>query len=66
MVSAWGHEQGLVLAQIVVETKSNEITAIPKLLEMLTLKGTIVTVDALNCLRAIAQTIVDKGGVSGG
>lgn len=62
MVSAWGCEQRLVLAQIATDAKSNEITAVPKLLEMLTLKGTIVTVDALNCQRAIAQQIVDQGG----
>jgi predicted transposase YbfD/YdcC len=42
--------------------KSNEITAVPKLLDMLSLKGTIVTADALNCHRAIAQKIVDQGG----
>src|ERR1700710_1033435 len=46
MVSAWGCEQRLVLAQIATDAKSNEITAVPKLLEMLSLKGTIVTVDA--------------------
>src|SRR5665213_1339088 len=62
MVSAWGCEQRLVLAQIATDTKSNEITAVPKLLEMLSLKGTIVTTDALNCQRAIAQQIVDQGG----
>jgi predicted transposase YbfD/YdcC len=62
MVSAWGCEQRLVLAQIATSAKSNEITAIPKLLEMLTLKGAIVTTDALNCQRAIAQQIVDQGG----
>ena len=62
MVSAWGCEQRLVLAQIATDAKSNEITAIPKLLEMLTLKGTIVTADALNCQRAIAEKIVEKGG----
>jgi hypothetical protein len=49
MVSAWGCEQRLVLAQIATDVKSNEITAVPKLLEMLRLKGTIVTADALNC-----------------
>ena len=54
MISAWGCEQRLVLAQIATDTKSNEITAVPKLLEMLTLKGAIVTADALNCQRAIA------------
>lgn len=62
MVSAWGCEQRLVLAQIATATKSNEITAVPKLLEMLSLPGTIVTTDALNCQRAIAQQIVDQGG----
>jgi predicted transposase YbfD/YdcC len=62
MVSAWGCEQRLVLAQIATDAKSNEITAVPKLLEMLLLKGTIVTTDALNCQRAIAQQIVDQGG----
>jgi len=59
MVSAWGCEQRLVLAQIATDAKSNEITAVPKLLKMLTLKGTIVTTDALNCQRAIAEQIVD-------
>jgi predicted transposase YbfD/YdcC len=62
MVSAWGCEQRLVLAQIATEDKSNEITAVPKLLEMLALKGTIVTADALNCQRAIAGQIVGQGG----
>ena len=62
MVSAWGSAQGLVLAQIAVEEKSNEITAVPKLLELLSLKGAIITVDALNSQRKTAQKIVDKGG----
>lgn len=62
MVSAWGCEQRMVLAQIATDEKSNEITAVPKLLELLSLKGTTVTVDALNCQRAIAQQIVDQGG----
>src|SRR5271165_5971034 len=62
MVSAWGCEQRMVLAQIAPDAKSNEITAVPKLLERLSLKGTIVTVDALNCQREIAQKIVDQGG----
>ncbi|MGH7880643.1 MAG: ISAs1 family transposase, partial [Candidatus Binataceae bacterium] len=62
MVSAWGCEQRMILAQIATDEKSNEITAVPKLLELLSLKGTIVTVDALNCQRAIAQQIVDQGG----
>jgi predicted transposase YbfD/YdcC len=62
MVSAWGCEQRLVLAQIATDAKSNEITAVPKLLAMLTLKGAIVTTDALNCQRAIAGQIVEQGG----
>ena len=62
MVSAWGCELGMVLAQIATDAKSNEITAVPKLLKMLSLKDTIVTVDALNCQRTIAQQIVDQGG----
>jgi predicted transposase YbfD/YdcC len=62
MVSAWGCEQRMVLAQIATDAKSNEITAVPTLLKMLSLKGAIVTTDALNCQRAIAQQIVDQGG----
>ena len=62
MVSAWGCEQGLVLGQIATDAKSNEITAVPKLLAMLSLKGCIVTVDALNCQRAIASQIIGQGG----
>ena len=62
MVSAWGCKQRLVLAQIATDAKSNEITAVPKLLRMLSLKGTIVTTDALNCQRGIAQQIVGQGG----
>jgi predicted transposase YbfD/YdcC len=62
MVSAWGCDQGLVLAQIATDEKSNEITAIPKLLKLLSLEGTIVTVDALNCQREIAAQIVDQKG----
>jgi predicted transposase YbfD/YdcC len=62
MVSAWGCEQRMVLGQIATDAKSNEITAVPELLKMLSLKGTIVTVDALNCQRAIASQIVAQGG----
>jgi hypothetical protein len=62
MVSAWGSEQRLVLAQIATNAKSNEITAVPRLLRMLALKGTIVTADALNCQRAIAEQIVEQKG----
>lgn len=62
MVSAWGCDQRLVLAQIATDAKSNEITAVPKLLKMLSLNGAIVTVDALNCQRDFARQIVDQGG----
>src|ERR1019366_4666483 len=62
MVSAWGCDQRLVLAQVATDAKSNEITVVPKLLSLLSLKGAIVTVDALNCQRAIAQQIIDQGG----
>ncbi len=62
MVSAWGSEQRLVLAQIATDAKSNEITAVPKLLRMLALKNTIVTADALNCQRTIAEQIVAQKG----
>lgn len=54
MVSAWGCEHRMVLAQVTTGEKSNEITAVPKLLPMLSLRNTVVTVDALNCQRVIA------------
>jgi predicted transposase YbfD/YdcC len=59
MVSAWAAENGVVLGQRKVDTKSNEITAIPELLEVLALKGCIVTIDAMGCQRAIARQIVE-------
>ncbi len=62
MVSVWACEQRLIPGQIATDAKSNEITAVPKLLERLSLNGTIVTVDALNCQRDIAQQIVARGG----
>lgn len=60
MVSAWGCEQRLVLGQIATEARSNEITAVPRLLKLLSLEGCIVTVDALNCQREIAQQVIDQ------
>lgn len=60
MVSAWAHANELVLGQRKVDNKSNEITAIPALLEVLVLKGCIVTIDAMGCQSAIAEAIVDK------
>jgi predicted transposase YbfD/YdcC len=60
MVSAWANTNCLVLAQRRVDEKSNEITAIPKLLDALELSGTVVTIDAMGCQRAIAEKIVTK------
>ena len=62
MVHAWSAEQRLLLGQVAVDGKSNEITAVPKLLELLSLKGRIVTADALNCQRVIAAQVVEQGG----
>ncbi len=62
VVSAWATEQGMTLGQVAVDSKSNEITAIPKLLEMLELKGAIVSIDAMGCQKEIAKQIVDSGG----
>ena len=62
MVSAWGCEQRLVLAQLAADAKSNEITAVPQLLKLLRLEGCIVTVDALNCQREIARQVIDQKG----
>jgi predicted transposase YbfD/YdcC len=62
VVSAWATKQGMTLGQVAVDSKSNEITAIPKLLKMLELKGAIVSIDAMGCQKAIAKQIVDGGG----
>jgi predicted transposase YbfD/YdcC len=62
MVSAWADANRLVLGQEATEEKSNEITAIPKLLALLELHGCIVTIDAMGCQRAIAERLVDQGG----
>src|SRR6204780_4550156 len=60
MVSAFAAGQRLVLGQVKVAEKSNEIIAIPKLMDMLAIAGAIVTIDAMGCPRDIAQKIVDK------
>ena len=60
MVSAWATANCISLGQVVVDDKSNEITAIPKLLEMLEICGCLVTIDAMGCQTAIAQAIVDR------
>jgi predicted transposase YbfD/YdcC len=62
VVSAWAGQTGLTLGQVAVDTKSNEITAMPQLLELLDLRDKIVTTDAMGCQKEIAQTIVEGGG----
>jgi predicted transposase YbfD/YdcC len=62
MVSAWAAANRLVLGQVKVDDKSNEITAIPALLHRLDLKGCIVTIDAMGCQKEIARQIIDQGG----
>jgi len=61
LVSAWAESNRLVLGQVAVAAKSNEITAIPALLAVLALEGCIVTIDAIGCQTAIAQTIIAQG-----
>ncbi|GAA6618972.1 ISAs1 family transposase [Scytonema sp. NUACC26] len=62
MVSAWVSANCLVLGQVKVDEKSNEITAIPKLLKVLCLHGCIVTIDAIGCQKEIVNQIVEQGG----
>jgi predicted transposase YbfD/YdcC len=62
LVSAWASETGVLLGQRKVDAKSNEITAVPELLKLLFIKGCIVTVDALNCQKDIAQTVIEGKG----
>jgi predicted transposase YbfD/YdcC len=62
VVSAWASEQDLVLGQRCVDGKSNEITAIPVLLDQLALQNSIVTLDAMGCQTAIAEKILARGG----
>lgn len=61
VVSAFSHTAGLVLGQLACDEKSNEITAIPKLLELLEIKGCIVTIDAMGTQKDIAKKIIEKG-----
>ncbi len=61
MVSAWSNSNQLVLGQVKTDAKSNEITAIPRLLKLLQLKGAMVTIDAMGCQRDIAEEIVNAG-----
>lgn len=62
MVSAWATENMLSLGQVVVDQKSNEITAIPALLQTLELTGAVVSIDAMGCQKEIAGQIRDRGG----
>lgn len=61
-VSAWASANGVSLGQVAVDKKSNEIKAIPELLRMLELRGTLVTIDAMGCQKEIAKDIVQDGG----
>ncbi len=58
LVSAWAAEQRLCLEQLAVQSKSNEITALPRLLELLSLEGAVVTADAMHCQREVAQRVI--------
>jgi predicted transposase YbfD/YdcC len=62
LVSSWAAEHSLTLGQVATEEKSNEITAIPRLLELLDLEGALVTIDAMGCQKAIAEKVVAGGG----
>lgn len=62
VVSAWATKAHVSLGQVAVDDKGNEITAIPKLLELLDLHGALVTIDAIGCQKNIAKKIVDRGG----
>lgn len=62
LVSAWATQQGITLGQVAVDSKSNEITAIPRLLQMLELSGAIISIDAMGCQKTIAAQIIAGGG----
>jgi predicted transposase YbfD/YdcC len=62
IVSAWASEEGIALGQVATDAKSNEITAIPQLLEQLDLTGTLITIDAMGCQKEIVKQIVAGGG----
>lgn len=61
IVSAWASENRLVLGQVKTDEKSNEITAIPQLLDVLDISGCIVTIDAIGCQKKIAKKIIEQG-----
>ena len=62
IVTAWASEEGIALGQVATEAKSNEITAIPLLLEQIDLTDALVTIDAMGCQKEIASDIVEGGG----
>jgi len=62
MVSAWASNQGLLLGQVSTEEKSNEIEAIPRLLDMIDVEDSIVTIDAMGCQKEIATLIIERKG----
>jgi predicted transposase YbfD/YdcC len=62
IVSAWASEEGIALGQVATDAKSNEITAIPLLLEQISLADTLITIDAMGCQKNIVEQIVDGGG----
>ena len=62
IVSAWASEQGIALGQLATAEKSNEITAIPQLIDQIDIKGAVVTIDAMGCQKAIAKKITSGGG----
>jgi predicted transposase YbfD/YdcC len=62
VVSAWASEEGLSLGQLATDEKSNEITAIPELIENIDVKDAVVTIDAMGCQKEIAKKIIDAGG----
>lgn len=62
LVSAWATAHGLSLGQVATDEKSNEITALPELIDRIDVKGAIVTIDAMGCQKQIARKIIDAGG----
>jgi predicted transposase YbfD/YdcC len=60
MVSVWSSCRGLILGQLKTETKSNEITAIPELLDTIDIKGAVISIDAIGCQKAISKKIIEK------
>jgi predicted transposase YbfD/YdcC len=62
IVSAWASEEGIALGQVATDAKSNEITAIPQLLEQIDLNGTLITIDAMGCQKEIVEQVVTGGG----